>query len=154
MPVIQTADAGNKNENFTLKLVASYTLFGNVESLASVRLPNSNKDALIMSFRDAKAIPPSHTINKSSLFLIHDHAQISVVEFNVEANDIRVVSLHYFEDYKFSARTFWISSHEMITLSLIPLFSGRARVLPYASNSIYGHTQPMCCDAHIQSVCF
>lgn len=63
----------------SMRLVLSSSLFGNIESMAAVRFPGTSKDALLLSFRDAK---------------------ISVLEFDIATNDLRTISLHYFEDYK------------------------------------------------------
>lgn len=37
-----------------LELVASFSFFGNVMSMASVQLAGSKRDALLLSFKDAK----------------------------------------------------------------------------------------------------
>lgn len=39
-----------------LELVASFSLFGNVMSMASVQLIGSSRDALLLSFKDAKVL--------------------------------------------------------------------------------------------------
>jgi len=41
--------------NHSLRLVASHSLFGNIVAMSAVRFPGAHKDALILSFRDAKA---------------------------------------------------------------------------------------------------
>jgi hypothetical protein len=41
----------------SLQLVLSSSLFGNIESMAAVRFPGTSKDALLVSFRDAKVRP-------------------------------------------------------------------------------------------------
>lgn len=60
-----------------LECLASYQLFGNVMSLQAVSLAGSGRDALLMSFRDAK---------------------LSVVEYDLESNNLKTLSLHYFEE--------------------------------------------------------
>ena len=59
-----------------LECVRSWRLNGCVQSLAKVRLANSPRDALLLSFLDAK---------------------LSVVEYDPETHDLKTVSLHIFE---------------------------------------------------------
>ncbi|KAL6046955.1 mRNA cleavage and polyadenylation factor subunit [Balamuthia mandrillaris] len=70
------SEKGEESEGHVLELVAAYHLFGNIESLAAVRFARSKKDAILVTFRDAK---------------------ISVVEFASAEQDLRVVSLHSYE---------------------------------------------------------
>uniref|UniRef100_A0A671USL4 Cleavage and polyadenylation specificity factor subunit 1 n=1 Tax=Sparus aurata TaxID=8175 RepID=A0A671USL4_SPAAU len=67
--------------HFTLKekleQVASFSLFGNVMSMASVQLVGANRDALLLSFKDAK---------------------LSVVEYDPGTHDLKTLSLHFFEE--------------------------------------------------------
>lgn len=60
-----------------LECLGQYTLQGNVMSLQAVHLVGSQRDSLLISFRDAK---------------------LSVVEYDLETHDLRTVSLHYFEE--------------------------------------------------------
>ena len=60
-----------------LECLAQYTLHGNVMSMQAVRLVGSQRDSLLLSFRDAK---------------------LSVVEYDIETHGLRTVSLHYFEE--------------------------------------------------------
>lgn len=60
-----------------LECLGQYSLQGNIMSIQSVSLMGSQRDSLLLSFRDAK---------------------LSVVEYNMETNDLRTVSLHYFEE--------------------------------------------------------
>lgn len=60
-----------------LECLATYQLFGNVMSLQAVSLAGSGRDALLMSFRDAK---------------------LSVVEYDLDSNTLKTLSLHYFEE--------------------------------------------------------
>ncbi|KAJ8922194.1 hypothetical protein NQ315_004131 [Exocentrus adspersus] len=60
-----------------LECMAQYQLFGNVMSIQSVSLANSQRDALLLAFSDAK---------------------LSVVEYDPENHDLRTISLHYFEE--------------------------------------------------------
>ncbi|XP_014260039.1 cleavage and polyadenylation specificity factor subunit 1 [Cimex lectularius] len=60
-----------------LECVASYTLFGNVMSMQCVSFIGSQRDSLLLSFKDAK---------------------LSVVEYDLDTNSLHTVSLHYFEE--------------------------------------------------------
>uniref|UniRef100_A0A8C1A8B5 Cleavage and polyadenylation specificity factor subunit 1 n=1 Tax=Cyprinus carpio carpio TaxID=630221 RepID=A0A8C1A8B5_CYPCA len=66
-----------KSRKEKLEQVASFSLFGNVMSLASVQLAAANRDALLLSFKDAK---------------------LSVVEYDPGTHDLKTLSLHYFEE--------------------------------------------------------
>ncbi|CAG5883736.1 unnamed protein product [Menidia menidia] len=69
------SDAKTRREK--LEQVASFSLFGNVMSMASVQLVGANRDALLLSFKDAK---------------------LSVVEYDPGTHDLKTLSLHYFEE--------------------------------------------------------
>nr|XP_021544417.1 cleavage and polyadenylation specificity factor subunit 1 [Neomonachus schauinslandi] len=82
------AEAPTKNDRSTegkahrehrekLELVASFSFFGNVMSMASVQLVGAKRDALLLSFKDAK---------------------LSVVEYDPGTHDLKTLSLHYFEE--------------------------------------------------------
>lgn len=60
-----------------LECLSQYTLHGNVMSMQAVTLVGSQRDSLLLSFRDAK---------------------LSVVEYDQDTHDLRTVSLHYFEE--------------------------------------------------------
>ncbi|GFS30200.1 cleavage and polyadenylation specificity factor subunit 1 [Nephila pilipes] len=60
-----------------LECVQVFTLFGNVMSMKAVRLTNSPRDALLLSFKDAK---------------------LSLVEYDPCTHDLKTLSLHYFEE--------------------------------------------------------
>lgn len=45
-----------KSRKEKLEQVASFSLFGNVMSMASVQLVGTNRDALLLSFKDAKVL--------------------------------------------------------------------------------------------------
>ena len=46
--------SNEKDEKQKLECLASYSLFGNVMSMRSVTLPGAQRDALLLSFADAK----------------------------------------------------------------------------------------------------
>lgn len=59
-----------------LECVCSWKLHGRVQSMEKVRFLNSSRDALLLSFLDAK---------------------ISVMEYDPEKHDLKTISLHVFE---------------------------------------------------------
>uniref|UniRef100_A0A671ULY8 Cleavage and polyadenylation specificity factor subunit 1 n=1 Tax=Sparus aurata TaxID=8175 RepID=A0A671ULY8_SPAAU len=67
----------SKSRKEKLEQVASFSLFGNVMSMASVQLVGANRDALLLSFKDAK---------------------LSVVEYDPGTHDLKTLSLHFFEE--------------------------------------------------------
>lgn len=71
----KSSDGKSRKEK--LEQVASFSLFGNVMSMASVQLVGTNRDALLLSFKDAK---------------------LSVVEYDPGTHDLKTLSLHYFEE--------------------------------------------------------
>lgn len=71
----KSSDGKSRKEK--LEQVASFSLFGNVMSMASVQLVGNNRDALLLSFKDAK---------------------LSVVEYDPGTHDLKTLSLHYFEE--------------------------------------------------------
>ncbi|XP_062865337.1 cleavage and polyadenylation specificity factor subunit 1 [Trichomycterus rosablanca] len=66
-----------KSRKEKLEQVASFSLFGNIMSMASVQLVGASRDALLLSFKDAK---------------------LSVVEYDPGTHDLKTLSLHYFEE--------------------------------------------------------
>ncbi|XP_060653356.1 cleavage and polyadenylation specificity factor subunit 1 [Drosophila nasuta] len=60
-----------------LECLASYTLYGNVMSLQSVSLAGAMRDALLISFKDAK---------------------LSVLQLDADTQTLKTLSLHYFEE--------------------------------------------------------
>ncbi|XP_034017429.1 LOW QUALITY PROTEIN: cleavage and polyadenylation specificity factor subunit 1 [Thalassophryne amazonica] len=73
--VDKSSDGKTRKEK--LEQVAAFTLFGNVMSMASVQLVGASKDALLLSFKDAK---------------------LSVVEYDPGTHDLKTLSLHFFEE--------------------------------------------------------
>uniref|UniRef100_A0A452H9P0 Cleavage and polyadenylation specificity factor subunit 1 n=1 Tax=Gopherus agassizii TaxID=38772 RepID=A0A452H9P0_9SAUR len=73
----QSTHAEGKGHKEKLELVASFSFFGNVMSMASVQLAGAKRDALLLSFKDAK---------------------LSVVEYDPGTHDLKTLSLHYFEE--------------------------------------------------------
>ncbi|CAG05995.1 unnamed protein product [Tetraodon nigroviridis] len=71
----KSSDSKTRKEK--LEQVAAFSLFGNVMSMESVQLVGANRDALLLSFKDAK---------------------LSVVEYDPGTHDLKTLSLHYFEE--------------------------------------------------------
>ncbi|KAG8038870.1 hypothetical protein G9C98_003177 [Cotesia typhae] len=87
-----------------LECLAHYTLYGNVMSLQAVTLMGSQRDSLLLSFRDAK---------------------LSIVEYDPETHDLRTVSLHYFEEEEM--RDGWTNHHHIPIVRVDP--EGRCAVM-------------------------
>eukprot|EP00092_Neocalanus_flemingeri_P020040 GFUD01021700.1.p1 GENE.GFUD01021700.1~~GFUD01021700.1.p1 ORF type:complete len:1406 (+),score=514.90 GFUD01021700.1:53-4270(+) len=70
---------GKEEDQSRLKMecVASWELFGWIQSMASVRLTGGERDSLLLTFKDAK---------------------LSLVEYNPDNHDLQTLSLHHFED--------------------------------------------------------
>ncbi|XP_064410026.1 cleavage and polyadenylation specificity factor subunit 1 isoform X2 [Latimeria chalumnae] len=66
-----------KGRKEKLEQVASFSFFGNIMSMASVQLAGAKRDALLLSFQDAK---------------------LAVVEYDPGTHDLKTLSLHYFEE--------------------------------------------------------
>ncbi|XP_055950282.1 cleavage and polyadenylation specificity factor subunit 1-like [Argiope bruennichi] len=60
-----------------LECIQVFPLFGNIMSIKAVRLAGSPRDALLLSFKDAK---------------------LSLVEYDPSTHDLKTLSLHYFEE--------------------------------------------------------
>uniref|UniRef100_T1J479 Cleavage and polyadenylation specificity factor subunit 1 n=1 Tax=Strigamia maritima TaxID=126957 RepID=T1J479_STRMM len=67
----------SKSAKMKMECLQTYSLFGNIMSLRSVQLAGSSRDALLLSFRDAR---------------------LSVVEYDPGTDDLKTLSLHYFEE--------------------------------------------------------
>lgn len=75
--IVHLVSTESRPPKMKLECLAQYTLHGNVMSMQAVHLIGSQRDSLLLSFRDAK---------------------LSVVEYDQEVHDLRTVSLHYFEE--------------------------------------------------------
>lgn len=78
-----------------LECLAQYTLHGNIMSMQAVHLIGSQRDSLLLSFRDAK---------------------LSVVEYDQDIHDLRTVSLHYFEEEEIKVAIFMKRNYELQVL--------------------------------------
>uniref|UniRef100_A0A673MKF7 RSE1/DDB1/CPSF1 first beta-propeller domain-containing protein n=1 Tax=Sinocyclocheilus rhinocerous TaxID=307959 RepID=A0A673MKF7_9TELE len=84
---VKSTDDG-KSRKEKLEQVVSFSLFGNVMSMASVQLAGTNRDALLLSFKDAK---------------------LSAVEYDPGTHDLKTLSLHYFEEPELRVCTVFMS---------------------------------------------
>eukprot|EP00058_Branchiostoma_floridae_P027043 XP_002612534.1 hypothetical protein BRAFLDRAFT_58262 [Branchiostoma floridae] len=66
-----------KSRKQKMELVASFSMYGNIMSVESVQLAGSDRDALLLSFMDAK---------------------LSIVEYDPGTHDLKTASMHYFEE--------------------------------------------------------
>lgn len=109
-----------KSRKEKLEQVASFSLFGNVMSMASVQLVGASRDALLLSFKDAKVSPHiaiallfhvALTIDLHNAVMLNISTQsfvltclpacfpqLSVVEYDPGTHDLKTLSLHYFEE--------------------------------------------------------
>lgn len=94
----------SKSRKEKLEQVASFSLFGNVMSMASVQLVGASRDALLLSFKDAKVslfnpwILNSLKLFSTDLWVCLLSHQLSVVEYDPGTHDLKTLSLHYFEE--------------------------------------------------------
>ncbi|XP_034934002.1 cleavage and polyadenylation specificity factor subunit 1 [Chelonus insularis] len=93
-----------RSPKMKLERLAQYVLHGNIMSLQAVSLLGSQRDSLLLSFRDAK---------------------LSVVEYDIETHDLRTVSLHYFEEEEM--RDGWTNHHHIPIVRVDP--EGRCAVM-------------------------
>ncbi|XP_061384693.1 cleavage and polyadenylation specificity factor subunit 1 [Danaus plexippus] len=99
-----------------LECLASYTLWGNVMSIASVKCPSAGRDLLLVSFKEAK---------------------LSVVQYDPQVNNLITLSMHYFEedDMKGGWTTHphipWIRVDPEFRCAVMLLYGRKLAVLPF-----------------------
>ncbi|XP_041971473.1 cleavage and polyadenylation specificity factor subunit 1 [Aricia agestis] len=99
-----------------LECLASYTLWGNVMSIAAVKCPSAGRDLLLLSFREAK---------------------LSVVQYDPQINNLVTLSMHYFEedDMKGGWTTHphipWIRVDPEFRCAVMLLYGKKLAVLPF-----------------------
>lgn len=106
--------------NMRLECLATYTLFGNVMSLKAVTLAGSPRDALLISFSDAK---------------------LSVVQHDPDTFELKTLSLHYFEEE--DIRGGWTGHYHVPTIQVDPdnrcavmlVYGKKLVVLPFRKDS-------------------
>ncbi|ALC41041.1 Cpsf160 [Drosophila busckii] len=103
-----------------LECLASYTLYGNVMSLQSVSLAGAMRDALLISFKDAK---------------------LSVLQLDADTNALKTLSLHYFEEE--DIRGGWMGRYHVPVVCVDPdarcavmlVYGKRLVVLPFRKDN-------------------
>ncbi|XP_047519601.1 cleavage and polyadenylation specificity factor subunit 1 [Pieris napi] len=99
-----------------LECLASYTLWGNVMSISSVKCPSAGRDLLLVSFREAK---------------------LSVLQYDPQTNNLVTLSMHYFEedDMKNGWTTHphipWIRVDPEFRCAVMLLYGKKLAVLPF-----------------------
>ncbi|XP_028164475.1 cleavage and polyadenylation specificity factor subunit 1-like [Ostrinia furnacalis] len=99
-----------------LECLATYTLWGNVMSMASVRCPSAGRDLLLVSFKEAK---------------------LSVLQYDPQTNNLITLSMHYFEedDMKNGWTTHphipWIRVDPECRCAVMLLYGKKLAVLPF-----------------------
>lgn len=116
-PDLLTSTPEGKAHREKLELVASFSFFGNVMSMASVQLAGAKRDALLLSFKDAKVSSMSlqevlgtvvcygssagwclSVVRVGIEWAMTSCLQLSVVEYDPGTHDLKTLSLHYFEE--------------------------------------------------------
>ncbi|XP_045761794.1 cleavage and polyadenylation specificity factor subunit 1 isoform X1 [Maniola jurtina] len=99
-----------------LECLATYTLWGNVMSIASVKCPSAGRDLLLVSFKEAK---------------------LSVLQYDPQTNNLATLSMHYFEeeDMKGGWTTHphipWIRVDPEFRCAVMLLYGRKLAVLPF-----------------------
>ncbi|XP_046972661.1 cleavage and polyadenylation specificity factor subunit 1 [Vanessa cardui] len=99
-----------------LECLATYTLWGNVMSIASVKCPSAGRDLLLVSFKEAK---------------------LSVLQYDLQTNNLITLSMHYFEedDMKGGWTTHphipWIRVDPEFRCAVMLLYGRKLAVLPF-----------------------
>lgn len=86
--------ADHRPPKMRLECLSSYKLYGNVMSLQHVSLSGSQRDAILISFREAK---------------------LSVVQHDPDTFALKTLSLHYFEEEDIKVRQRLLNTHKANT---------------------------------------
>ncbi|XP_072946288.1 cleavage and polyadenylation specificity factor subunit 1 [Epargyreus clarus] len=99
-----------------LECLATYTLWGNVMSISSVKCPSAGRDLLLVSFKEAK---------------------LSVLQYDPQVNNLITLSMHYFEedDMKGGWTTHphipWVRVDPDFRCAVMLLYGKKLAVLPF-----------------------
>ncbi|CAG4972278.1 unnamed protein product [Colias eurytheme] len=111
-----------------LECLASYTLWGNIMSIAAVKCPSAGRDLLLLSFREAK---------------------LSVVQYDPQTNNLITLSMHYFEedDMKNGWTTHphipWIRVDPEFRCAVMLLYGKKLAVLPFRKDITSDEGDPL-----------
>ncbi|KAL4709550.1 hypothetical protein ACJJTC_007281 [Scirpophaga incertulas] len=111
-----------------LECLATYTLWGNVMSMQSVRYSSSGRDLLLVSFREAK---------------------LSVLQYDPMTNNLVTLSMHYFEedDMKGGWTTHphipWIRVDPECRCAVMLLYGKKLAVLPFRKDLTSEEADPL-----------
>lgn len=111
-----------------LECLATYTLFGNVMSMQSVKSTSSGRDILLVSFREAK---------------------LSVLQYDPGTNNLITLSMHYFEeeDMKGGWTTHphipWIRIDPEFRCAVMLLYGKKLAVLPFRKDLTSEEADPL-----------
>ncbi|KAL0860312.1 hypothetical protein ABMA27_009720 [Loxostege sticticalis] len=111
-----------------LECLATYTLWGNVMSMASVRCPSAGRDLLLVSFKEAK---------------------LSVLQYDPQTNNLITLSMHYFEedDMKNGWTTHphipWIRVDPECRCAVMLLYGKKLAVLPFRKDITSDEGDPL-----------
>ncbi|XP_049880956.1 cleavage and polyadenylation specificity factor subunit 1 [Pectinophora gossypiella] len=111
-----------------LECLATYTLWGNVMSIAAVACASSGRDLLLISFREAK---------------------LSVVQYDPQTNNLITLSMHYFEedDMKGGWTTHphipWIRVDPECRCAVMLLYGKKLAVLPFRKDIASDESDPL-----------
>ncbi|XP_055902575.1 cleavage and polyadenylation specificity factor subunit 1 [Eupeodes corollae] len=119
-PAIRAKNIEVLNPKMKLECLASYTLNGNVMSLERVTLSGSLRDALLISFKEAK---------------------LSVLQYDPDTFSLKTLSLHYFEEDDIKGG--WTGRHFTPTVRVDPdnrcavmlAYSKKLIVLPFRKDN-------------------
>ncbi|XP_060076994.1 cleavage and polyadenylation specificity factor subunit 1-like [Ylistrum balloti] len=109
-----------------LESVATFSLFGNIMSMQFVKLPGAHRDALLLSFMDAK---------------------LSVVEYDPGTHDLQTTSLHYFEES--IMKDGFSTNYDIPTIRVDPdgrcaamlIYGNRLVILPFRRDALMEETE-------------
>lgn len=142
---------GLSEEQCCLELVLQQRLFGIVEDMATIRLPNtesgaSDMDALALTFADAKVLRNCDiwsilNVRHAKRHSAYRFTQLSLVEFCPASNSIATVSLHYYEREEFKTDTMAVTTRPFLRLDpdqkclLMRCYTDHIAVLPIAQSA-------------------